>query len=210
MARIWRAARGFGLGGPGYRQIPQIPICRRYKPSTPFTIPTLKMNLPVLRPVFRPFATASVRIASGRSSAQCPVPAHVPASTSFFSSTAHMEKRSKGPGQDPRIGTSVTHFTPAAQPRERLTYYQYRYATTFPTHSHHGPCTSPVRGLYAIGPFIAHGSSSCASDAPPNLSSLSGSICQCALRVSTFDYWTTMATAWMKQRQAAKDPIRVD
>jgi hypothetical protein len=178
--------------------------------STPLPLPTLKMNLTALRPVFRPLAIPSIRISAGRTRAQCPTQAHVPASTSSFSSTAHLAKRSKGPGQDPRIGTSATHFSPAAQPRGRLTYHQYRYATTSPTHSHHALCTSPAHVLCAIGPFIAHGSSSCESDAPPNLSNLSGSTCRCALRVNTFDYWMTMAIAWVKQRRGAKGPIRAD
>jgi hypothetical protein len=65
---------------------------------------TATMNLSAFRPVFRPFRASLFRTPTAPQSApQCLAP-RIPSTTSSFSSTARLEKRSKGgPGKDPRI-----------------------------------------------------------------------------------------------------------
>jgi hypothetical protein len=67
-------------------------------------VPTATMNLSAFRPVFRPFRASIFRTPTASQSApQCLAP-RIPSTTSSFSSTARLEKRSKGgPGKDPRI-----------------------------------------------------------------------------------------------------------
>ncbi|OAL00527.1 hypothetical protein IQ06DRAFT_326235 [Phaeosphaeriaceae sp. SRC1lsM3a] len=74
------------------------------------------MNLSSFRPVFRPF-TNSNRVPSAFSrTAQCPQ-RRIPASSSPFSSTAQLQKRKKGGGQDPRVTSIRYHLSHPLTPR---------------------------------------------------------------------------------------------
>ena len=70
------------------------------------------MNLSAFRPVFRPYsAAASIQRVSPtwQKSTTCVAPQNT--GTVSFSSTAQLQKRAKkGPGNDPRISTSLPHL----------------------------------------------------------------------------------------------------
>ncbi|EAT84345.1 hypothetical protein HBH56_043020 [Parastagonospora nodorum] len=74
------------------------------------------MNLSSFRPVFRPFKTSARVPSATPRPTQC-LQQRTPATTSQFSSTSPMQKRKKGPGQDPRITSIRYHLSHPLTPR---------------------------------------------------------------------------------------------